>query len=160
MQRILISACLLGERVRYDGHDNHVANRWLQRWQAENRLVTVCPEVSGGLPVPRPPAEIQRGDGEDVLARESAIIDIHGVDVTDAFVTGAHNALATAQKYDCRFALLAARSPSCGNQQVYDGTFSGRLVAGSGVTATLLSRHGIRVFNQDQIEELAQALMS
>ncbi|EAR09562.1 DUF523 domain-containing protein [Reinekea blandensis] len=156
--KILVSACLLGDRVRYDGADNSVSNDWLQRWKEEGRLVPVCPEVSGGLPIPRPPSEIQGGNGEDVLSQQASIVDIHGRDVTREFLVGAEQALATAQKYGCRFALLAARSPSCGNEQIYDGTFSGALIPGAGATAALLKQNGIQVFNQAQIVALAEQL--
>lgn len=156
--KILISACLLGERVRYDGGDNRVIHQQLQRWQQENRLVPICPEVTGGLPIPRPPAEISQGDGHSVLQGEARVISIHGDDVTDSFLAGAKAALALAQKHQCRFALLAARSPSCGNNQIYDGHFNGQLVDGAGTTAAMLQQAGIEVFNPEQIDALIERL--
>lgn len=154
MQRILISACLLGERVRYDGNANSATHPYLEQWQQTNRLVSLCPEMAGGLPTPRTPAEIIQTSGQEVLDGHAQVRTQNGVDVTDAFLAGAQHALAVAQKYDCRFALLAARSPSCGNEQIYSGEFNGRLVSGAGVTAQLLKNHGIEVFNQNQIEQL------
>lgn len=158
MDRIVVSACLLGDRVRYDGEDNSIVHRLLDQWRSEGRLVSVCPEVSGGLTVPRPPAEIQQGDGRAVLQGEAKIATSGGTDVTEAFLKGAYYALELAQQAKCRFALLAARSPSCGNHQVYDGTFSGQLIDGSGVTAALLQANGVRVFNPTEIEVLARQL--
>ena len=158
IDKILVSACLLGDRVRYDGADNAVSSAWLRRWQDEGRLVTVCPEVSGGLPIPRPPAEIQQASGAEVLDGQALILDIQGRDVSQEFILGAETALALALKYGCRYALLAARSPSCGSSQIYDGTFSGVLKPGDGTASALLKRNGIQVFNQDQIEELAAQL--
>lgn len=158
MDKILVSACLLGERVRYDGGGNRAKHNFITTWLDEGRFVPVCPEVIGGLPTPRPPAEIQSGTGADVLEGNAIIKTVSGEDVTDAFVIGAEKALRIAQSYQCRYALLAARSPSCGNELIYDGRFAGQLVSGAGTTATLLKKRGILVFNENQIEELAQHL--
>lgn len=158
MDKILVSACLLGDRVRYDAADNSLHSGRLQQWQEEGRLIPICPEVSGGLPVPRPPAEIQSGSGDDVMSGHARILNINGQDVSHAFVLGAERALAVAQAHDCRYAILAARSPSCGIDEIYDGTFSGQLVSGDGTTAALLKANDIRVFTQKQIEELADLL--
>ena len=147
--KLLVSACLLGSPVRYDGRDKKLASELLERWAAEGRLVAVCPELAGGLPVPRAPAEIQP-DGR--------IADISGADVTAAFQEGARQALALAQAEGCRLALLTDGSPSCGSSFVYDGSFSATRVTGIGVTAALLERHGIRVFPPDRIAELATLL--
>jgi len=147
--KLLVSACLLGRPVRYDGRDKRLASELLERWAAEGRLVAICPELAGGLPVPREPAEIQ-ADGR--------IADITGTDVTAAFQEGARQALTLAQAEGCRFALLTDGSPSCGSSFVYDGSFSGTRIAGKGVTAALLEAHGIRVFAPDRIAELAALL--
>ena len=147
--KLLVSACLLGSPVRYDGRDKRLASGLLERWAAEGRLVAICPELAGGLPVPRAPAEIQP-DGR--------IADISGADVTAAFQEGARQALALAQAEGCRFALLTDDSPSCGSAFVYDGSFSGTRASGMGVTAARLERHGIRVFPPDRIAELAALL--
>ena len=151
MNKLLVSACLLGQKVRYDGTDKDRREASLNELIAQNRVVAICPEVAGGLPVPRLPAEIQNGDGGDVLNEQARVVDLSGQDVTAEFVSGAQQALALAQQHNIRAAILKARSPSCGNAQIYDGMFSKRLIEGRGVTAALLERHGIKVFNEDEI---------
>lgn len=157
MQKILVSRCLLGHRVRYDG-GAHGPYDLLQQWLDEGRVVALCPEVAGGLPTPRPPAEIAGGQGAQVLDGRLPVLTIDGADVTSAFVEGARQALALVREHGIRLALLKARSPSCGNLENYDGTFSGVRVAGEGVTAALLRRAGVRVFNEQQLDEARQAL--
>ena len=151
MNKLLISACLLGQKVRYDGTDKDRREVLLNELIAQNRVVAICAEVAGGLPVPRLPAEIQNGDGNNVLNEQARVVDSSGQDVTAEFVSGAQQALALTQQHDIRAAILKARSPSCGNAQIYDGTFGKRIIAGRGVTAALLERHGIKVFNEDEI---------
>lgn len=156
MEKILVSACLLGRRVRYDGQSSRCESDILGRWNAEGRLVVVCPEVAGGLMVPRPAAEIVGGDGEDVLEGGARLKTKAGVDVTAEFISGARRALALAEHHGVRMAILKARSPSCGSSQIYDGTFRGHKRAGQGVTAALLERYGIAVFNEEELEEAAR----
>ncbi|NRQ33008.1 DUF523 domain-containing protein [Nonomuraea sp. NN258] len=159
MQRILVSACLMGRRVRYDGAAKTSSDLHLARWREEGRLVSFCPEVSGGLPVPRPAAEIEGGaSGADVLSGTARVLATDGSDVTAAFLSGADKALAAAREAGARVAILKEGSPSCGVLAVYDGTFQGRRIAGQGVTTALLERHGIRVFSEDQIPETADYL--
>ncbi|MFI0448425.1 DUF523 domain-containing protein [Actinomadura sp. 6N118] len=162
MEKILVSACLLGRPVRYDGAAKRVDDEFVERWRAEGRLVSFCPEVSGGLPVPRPPAEIVGGDGAGdgaaVLDGTAAVRTDRGDDVTEAFVRGARLALEAAQDADARIAILKEGSPSCGSLRVYDGNFTGTSVPGHGVTTALLERAGIRVFNEDQIVAAAACL--
>ncbi len=153
MERILISACLLGEKVRYDGQQLEFHSEILEQWKREGRLVPVCPEVEGGLPTPRPPAEIISGDGEDVLKGKAWLVNIRGIEVTENYLRGADRALKLALQHHIRMAVLKARSPSCGIGQIYNGTFSGNLKPGDGVTVALLKRHGIRVFHEGQLEE-------
>lgn len=129
-----------------------------ERWRAEGRLVPFCPEVAGGLPVPRPPAEIVGGDGADVLDGAARVVADTGEDVTEAFVAGARLALETARRAGARVALLKESSPSCGSRMIYDGTFTGTWVAGDGVTAALLEREGIRVFGEEGLADLAALL--
>ena len=144
--KILISACLLGERVRYHGGDALVSHPLLRRWQDEGRLVPLCPEVIGGLTTPRPAAEIMTtADGRRVLTAA-------GIDVTDAFERGADAAAAACQAAGIRIAVLKDGSPSCGSRSVYDGTFSGRRVAGQGVTAARLTAAHVKVFTEQEIE--------
>lgn len=158
-QKILISACLLGERVRHDGGDKLSSHAALQRWAAEGRLVPVCPEVAGGLPVPRPPAEIQGpGGGAAVLARKVPVHARTGKDVTDEFLAGARSALAAAERHGVRIAILKEGSPSCGSTLIHDGTFAGVRIPGMGVTATVLREAGIEVFPETAIDVAAARL--
>jgi uncharacterized protein YbbK (DUF523 family) len=156
MLKILISACLAGHPVRYSGKAKLMQDAWLDRWRDEGRLVTVCPEVAAGFPTPRPPAEIQlRRTGFDVLASNATVEDTSGAEVTALFIAGAYHALNRAKAENCRYALLADGSPSCGSTFIYDGAFSGQTHPGTGVTVALLRKHGIRVFAESHIEELA-----
>ena len=137
----LVSACLAGRCCRYDGRANeHPLCRQLVQ---KGLAIPVCPECDGGLPTPRPPAEIQ-GD---------RVITCQGQDVTEAYEKGAQIALETAQKFGISKAILKARSPSCGSGQIYDGTFSHRLVPGIGVTCALLNSHGIQVYSEEELAE-------
>jgi uncharacterized protein YbbK (DUF523 family) len=158
MERILVSACLLGQPVRYDGTGRRSDDALLERWRAEGRLVPVCPEVRGGLPVPRPAAEISGGLGGDVLDGGARVLTRDGTDVTRHFLDGARQALAAARSCGARIAILKEGSPSCGGLRVHDGTFTGRKVPGQGVTTALLERHGIAVFAEDAIAAAAVRL--
>lgn len=153
MERVLVSACLLGEKVRYHGGDAACGHPILERWRDEGRLVSVCPERDGGLPTPRPPAEIVGGGaGEAVIQRLAVVQTANGTNLSDAFRRGAETALDTVKRHGIRVALLKEGSPSCATSYVYDGTFSGTRVAGTGVTAALLESAGVRVFNEASIE--------
>ncbi len=159
MDKILISACLTGDPVRYDGAAKTSANPHLARWLAEGRLIPYCPEVAGGLPTPRLPAEIEAGaSSKQVLAGKALILDSSGGDVTRAFLDGARATLALAQQHACAHAVLTDGSPSCGTSYIYAGRFDGRRMAGMGVTAALLQSHGISVWSEAQIDELATLL--
>lgn len=120
--------------------------------------MAICPELMGELPVPRPAAEIAGGSGADVLAGRARVITATGEDVTAAFVAGAELALDLARENGCAHALLIDRSPSCGSLQIYDGSFSGHRIAGAGVTAALLSAHGIAVYADREIGRLADVI--
>lgn len=157
MEKILVSRCLLGHAVRYDG-GAHGPFDLLLRWQAEGRVVALCPEVAGGLPTPRPPAEIPGGQGAAVLDGRAAVRTVDGTDVSAAFLAGAEAALTLVREHGIRLAVLKARSPSCGNRENYDGSFGGRRVPGEGVTAALLRRHGVRVFSEEELEAAERAL--
>ena len=139
--KILISACLLGACCRYDGASK--AHPLAAALAERHTLVPVCPEQLGGLPTPRPPAE-RRGD---------RVVTQRG-DVTEQYRRGAAETMKLCKLLGCEAAVLKERSPSCGRGQVYDGTFSGALTAGNGVTAELLSAHGIPVYGESQIERL------
>jgi uncharacterized protein YbbK (DUF523 family) len=159
VERILVSACLLGARVRYHGGDAALDHPILKRWLEEGRLVSVCPERDGGLPTPRPPAEIVGpGAGAGVLRQMAVVRTADGANLSDAFRRGAEIALDTAKRHGIRVAVLKEGSPSCGSTFVYDGTFSGTRGAGQGVTAALLEANGVRVFSEASIEA-AQALL-
>lgn len=159
MDRILVSACLAGQPVRYDGKAQTLSHCLMTRWHAQGRLVAICPEMVGGLATPRRPSEIEPGaTGEDVLDGRARVLDDHGADVTAAFLAGAQAAVALARSEDCRFALLMDRSPSCGVSQVYDGRFSGVLAPGQGVSAAALRRAGVQVFDTGDMVRLAAAL--
>ena len=157
MQKILVSRCLLGHAVRYDA-GSHGPFDLLQQWQAEGRVVALCPEVAGGLPIPRPAAEIAGGQGALVLDGLLPVLTESGEDVTAAFLKGGAEAVRLVQLHGIRMAVLKARSPSCGNLQNYDGSFSGRKVVGVGVTAAALQRQGVHVFNEEQLVQ-AQAFL-
>lgn len=139
---LLISACLLGAACRYDGGRKPMAE--VEQLARQYHLIPICPEQLGGLATPRPPAERV---GERVVT-------CHGGDVTAAYARGAEEALRMAELCECRKALLKAKSPSCGCGEIYDGSFTGTLISGSGVTAELLTRRGIAVYREDQWEEL------
>lgn len=157
LPRVLVSACLLGQPVRYDGRDSGHPDL-LQRWQAEGRVVPLCPEVAGGLPTPRPPAEIPGGQGAAVLDGQAQVVTVTGLDVSEAFLAGARQALALVREHGIRVAVLKAGSPSCGNRLTYDGTFSGVKVRVEGVTTALLRREGVLVFSELELEDAQRAL--
>jgi uncharacterized protein YbbK (DUF523 family) len=139
----LVSACLLGVNCNYRGRswrDASLCGRF-----AEGGLFPICPEILGGLPLPRRPAEIQDGDGNDVLDGRARVVDDAGCDVTDRFIAGAEAALRIARSVGADEALLVESSPSCGRGGIHDGSFSGRRRPGDGVTAALLMRNGITV---------------
>ena len=146
MEPILISACLLGAACRYDGGSNPVLS--VEALMGRCQLVPVCPEQLGGLPTPRPPAE-RRGDR--VMTRD-------GGDVTAQYRRGAEEALRLCRLLGCEAALLKERSPSCGSGMVYDGTFTGVLTAGEGVTAELLRAQGSPVYGESRVAELADPI--
>ncbi|GLW13038.1 hypothetical protein Misp01_81660 [Microtetraspora sp. NBRC 13810] len=159
MERILVSACLMGREVRYDGGAKRSDDALLAGWRAEGRLVPFCPEVECGLPVPRPPAEIEGGaGGAAVLAGAARVLTAQGADVTAAFLTGAQAALDVARSFGVRIAILKEGSPSCGSLTVYDGGFRGRRLPGQGVTTALLELHGVRVFDESRIGDAARHL--
>lgn len=144
--RVLISACLLGVHCRYNGEGG--ALRGLQRLMERAELVPVCPEILGGLPTPRAPAERR---GARVIARD-------GVDVTDAYARGARETELLARLYGARRAVLKERSPSCGAGEIYDGSFAHRRVAGDGVAAARLMQCGVRIYGESRVEELLKEL--
>lgn len=145
---ILISACLLGDKVKYSGNHNLTPPLLSLLKKYPTKLIPICPEVMGGLPTPRPPAE-KVGD---------KIISIQGVDVSQAFNQGANFALTQAIQQQIAFAILKEKSPSCGSQQIYDGSFNGTLINGEGVTTQKLKENGFTVFSEQQLLEIEIAL--
>ena len=136
---IIVSACLLGEKCRYDGEGKLC--RDLDRLRNKYNFIAVCPEILGGLKTPRSPSEICGG----------RVVDKDGKDNTEAYLKGAKKALEAAERHKCTFAVLKSKSPSCGKGKVYDGSFSGRLVKGNGITAELFKKNGIRVLTEEEI---------
>ena len=140
----LISACLLGIDCNFEG--KNWLNPKLSEAFAKDGLFPVCPEVLGGLSVPRVPAEIVGGDGSDVLEGRAKVVNIQGVDVTRQFIEGAHEVLKIAQGMGAKEVLLTEKSPSCGCGLIFDGSFSAKFREGDGVTSALLKKNGIKVF--------------
>lgn len=139
---ILVSHCFLGEPCRYDGA-SRLDRQIIELHRAGHNLIPVCPEVLGGLSVPRTPAEIQP-DGR--------VLTEGGVDVTAAYQAGAERALAIARENGCTVAILKSRSPSCGCGEVYDGTFTHTVKPGWGVTARLLEEAGFEVMDEEHLQ--------
>jgi uncharacterized protein YbbK (DUF523 family) len=158
--KLLVSACLLGKPVRYDGQAKTLGHAGLERLQTEGRVIAFCPEVAGGLSVPRAPAEIVAADGSAVLAGRARVITRDGNDVSEYFIAGAEQALALCREQGIAAAVLTETSPSCGSNQIYDGSFSRRRVDGSGVTAALLRQQGIAVFSQFQLDAALRYMAS
>ena len=144
METILISACLLGVACRYDGRTKPLDEEIINQLTEKYHLIPVCPEIMGGLPTPRIPAEIS-SDGR-VLRKD-------GVDVTENYIRGAKEALRLAEIFLCKAAVLKERSPSCGAGRIYDGSFSNTLTSGNGIAADLLIRNGIRVIGESALSE-------
>ena len=142
MKNLIISACLIGCRTRYNGETSEIPE--LEELKKKYCLIPVCPETAGGLPIPREPSE--RRDG-GVRARD-------GADVTAAYERGAQTALKLCERFGCRKALLKERSPSCGSGVIYDGNFSHTLVSGDGWTAEKLRAHGVVLYGESTAESL------
>ncbi|MDD9174019.1 DUF523 domain-containing protein [Aliivibrio sp. S2TY2] len=154
MAKVLVSSCLLGCKVRYDGNNLEVNTSEFDEFIESNDIISFCPEVAGGLPIPRIPAEICGGTGNDVLDGSAKILGKDGSDVTKAFLNGAELTLKMCLDNDVEYAVLTESSPSCGSSSVYNGKFEGVKVSGKGVTCTLLENHGIKVTSQHQLARL------
>lgn len=144
----LISSCLVGVCATYkqSANEDNVFVDLLRKGEA----IPVCPEQLGGLPTPRPPAEITGGDGSAVLDGVARVVTNTGADVTENYLRGANEVLRMAQTIGAEFVILKERSPSCGVSEIYDGTFSQRVIPGCGVTTALLRRNGFRVVSDEQ----------
>lgn len=155
---ILVSACLLGCKVRYKGDGKPIA--LLMKYKESGHFIPFCPECRGGLPTPRPASEITGGSGADVHKGKARVINKEGRDVTREFTGGARKALETCRKYGIKTAILKSRSPSCSPRAIYDGTFSGRVREGEGVTAALLRDALITLYSEEDLtEELLSGLI-
>ncbi len=153
---ILVSSCLLGECTKYSG--GHNLHPFFET--KREHIISVCPEVTGGLQTPRPPAEIVGGSGADVIKGTCRVCSKVGTDVTAEFLCGAKTVLSLAEKHHVQYAVLKESSPSCGSHTIYDGTFSGVKRAGEGVTTSLLRAHGIIVCSEKELtEELWQTII-
>jgi len=149
-EKVLVSACLMGEKCRYDGDD--CLNSDIVK-KIDNPVLC-CPEVMGGLPTPRVPAEIIGGNADDVLDGQAQVITITGKAVTSEFIAGAYQTLKLAKEKQVSIAILKEESPSCGSCSVYDGSFTGNKIIGTGITTALLRRHGIRVYSEENFESI------
>ncbi|MGF1766782.1 DUF523 domain-containing protein [Enterovibrio makurazakiensis] len=154
MAKVLVSSCLLGCKVRYDGNNLEVKSSEFDEFIQSNDITPFCPEVAGGLPIPRIPAEICGGTGDDVLNGSAKIFGKDGRDVTKAFLDGAELTLKTCLDNKIEYAVLTESSPSCGSSSIYNGKFEGVKVSGKGVTCSLLENNGIKVTSQHELAKL------
>lgn len=156
---ILVSACLIGQCVRYKG--DACPQEILLRPEVREHLLPICPECAGGLATPRPPAEIQgANDGSGVLSGKARVSNNRGQDVTAAYRAGAQAALKLAKAHHITCAILKELSPSCGTHAIYDGSFSGRTLAGQGVAAAALAQAGIALYSEEELTpELLRKLL-
>nr|WP_106782895.1 DUF523 domain-containing protein [Lysinibacillus timonensis] len=148
---ILVSSCLAGLEVRYNG--THCLDQKIRKLIEEKKAMTVCPELLGGFSTPREPAEIIGGTGEDVLDGKAKVIEKSGKDVTELYIKGAHITLNIAKDVNATIVVLKEYSPSCGSSMIYNGQFIGEKITGNGVTTALLNRNGIQVISEKQFSE-------
>lgn len=142
--KILVSACLMGVDCRYNGKG--VLYDGIEELMKKHELIPVCPEIFGGMPTPREPAEQKNG----------RVITSGGNDFTEEFEKGAQEVLRLAKLYQCTCCILKERSPSCGHDTIYDGTFSHTIISGDGVLGGLLKANGIKIYGESEIEMLLQ----
>lgn len=155
---ILVSTCLLGLDTRYDGKSN--ANELLMEYCCYGKFIPVCPEQLGGLETPRACSEITGGSGENVLSGKVKVMSDNGKDVTEGYIKGAQEVVKLLTLFPVTAAILKQRSPSCGSIRIYDGTFSGRIIEGQGVTAALLRKHNIPVYSEEEVtKDLLEKLL-
>jgi uncharacterized protein YbbK (DUF523 family) len=154
MEKILVSSCLLGNKVRYNRSSLSIKRSDYDWLSSTFQIVPFCPEVSAGLPTPRAPAEIIFGSGDDVLDGTSQIFGENGVNFTTSFLVGAKLALEKCESYNIKLAVLTENSPSCGSTHIYNGKFKGIKKRGRGVASALLVRNGVTIYNQHNIYKL------
>ena len=139
-EKIIVSACLLGNKVRYDGNDSFKEE--IAALGEKYELIPVCPEVAAGMPVPRPPVEL----------REGRVISCEGKDLDAVYRAGVARTLEALAGEEIECAILKAKSPTCGVHEIYDGTFSGKKIKGQGLLAKALRRAGVRVIDEEDVE--------
>ncbi|MDQ1143804.1 uncharacterized protein YbbK (DUF523 family) [Bacillus sp. SORGH_AS 510] len=149
---ILVSSCLAGLDVRYNG--TNCLNDKISKLVEENKAITICPELLGGFSTPREPAEIIGGNGEDVLDGNAKVVDQSGKDVTQQYIKGAYSTLEKAIELQATLVVLKENSPSCGSSTIYNGEFTGKKMTGMGVTTALLKRNGLKVISEEQLAEI------
>ena len=147
--KVLISACLLGDNVKYSGGNNLTPELVTLLEKYNVKIVKICPECFAGLPIPRVPSEIR---GDKVFSKD-------GWDITEEFLSGAEKTYQIAKRKRVDFAILKERSPSCGNSFIYDGSFSGKVIQGQGLTARKLNEENIIVFSEENLEEIEKYLV-
>ena len=135
-------ACLVGQKCRYDGQASELEH--VKKLYEQDKVIPVCPEILAGLPAPRSPCEIVNGQGVDVISGNAKVEDNDGIDYSAEFIAGANLTLGIAESVGAKRAYLKSKSPSCGCTNIYDGSFSGNLRLGDGVTAALLKQNGIK----------------
>ncbi|MGM9923907.1 MAG: DUF523 domain-containing protein [Bacillus sp. (in: firmicutes)] len=145
---IIVSSCLAGAKCRYNA--THCLEEKIRTLVDRKQATTVCPEVLGGFSTPREPAEIINGTGADVLNGTAKVLSHSGKDVTEQYIKGAYQTLAIAEEMQATAIVLKENSPSCGSRHIYDGTFSGKKIAGEGVTAALLRSKGYLVLSEEE----------
>ncbi|USK57827.1 DUF523 domain-containing protein (plasmid) [Cytobacillus solani] len=151
---ILVSSCLAGLEVRYNG--THCLDKKIRQMIEKKQAITVCPELLGGFSTPREPAEIVGGNGEDVLDGKAKVIEKSGKDVTKLYIKGAYSTLRKAQEVGATVVILKEFSPSCGSTMIYNGEFKGKKIVGNGVTTALLERNGIQVVSEERITDFLE----
>jgi uncharacterized protein YbbK (DUF523 family) len=154
---ILVSSCLAGLEVRYNG--THSLNNKICKLVEEKKAVTICPELLGGFTTPRESAEIVGGEGEDVLDGKAKVVGKSGQDVTDLYLKGAYATLDIAIKVKATTVILKENSPSCGSSMIYNGEFKGEKIPGNGVTTALLKRNGFKVISEEELGNMGTVLL-
>ncbi len=148
---IIVSACLLGLNTKYDGKTN--AHALIRKYSSSGKFIPVCPEQLGGLPTPRVPVEIIEGTGREVLHGKCIVQGEQGEVVTSEFILGATEVIKIVEMVTVTAAILKERSPSCGVNHIYDGSFSHRIKPGQGVTAAILEEHNIPSYSEVELTE-------
>jgi uncharacterized protein YbbK (DUF523 family) len=154
---IAVSACLMGIPCRYNGLSVHCPQ--LKKCLGNLAVLPFCPEVMGGLTIPRFPAEILHGDGKAVLNRQAYVYDAQGNDVTGIFIKGAESTVKWLKSHNVKAAVLKEKSPSCGVYWIYDGTFTGKLREGCGVTTAMIKQHPIHIFTESMQDDISSWLI-